>query len=194
MSLTSEYPKEYSSYSASKDRCTNPNCDDFPNYGGRGIKFLYNNFKEFIEDVGPKPALYLTIDRINTDGNYEPGNCRWITREEQNKNKRNSKLVPLKFDTVTGRAKELRKKIVMAELPLDLYIRMNTVREMINLSINQFLRGMLGEYIPSLEEELGIDTTIKIQEHSIPMYQNNNGERMNIQNPRKLVAEKKGSI
>ncbi len=76
-------------WNAMKQRCTNPKCKAYKNYGGRGIKILYQNFTEFFADVGPRPSPELAIDRIDNDGNYEPGNCKWSTMKEQNNNKRN---------------------------------------------------------------------------------------------------------
>ncbi len=81
--------KIYSTWRGMIDRCDNPNRDSFYNYGGRGIKVCerWYKFENFIEDMGiPKEGL--TIDRINNDGNYEPGNCRWVTIQENLKNRR----------------------------------------------------------------------------------------------------------
>ena len=70
-------------------RCLNTDSLYYYNYGGRGIKICqrWMKFANFLEDMGEKPKS-LTLDRINNDGNYEPGNCRWATRAEQNRNKR----------------------------------------------------------------------------------------------------------
>lgn len=80
---------EYIVWKAMHQRCENPRSRDYPNYGGRGIAVCarWNDFAAFIADMGPRPAG-LTIDRINNDGNYEPTNCRWTTRAQQNANKR----------------------------------------------------------------------------------------------------------
>ena len=70
-------------------RCTNSNCTVYSRYGGRGIevcKEWRNSFSLFIKDVGLKPSSDLTLERINNDGNYEPGNVEWATRKKQRRN------------------------------------------------------------------------------------------------------------
>jgi len=81
-----------------RDRCLNPASKDYPNYGGRGITVCarWRKFENFIADMGEKPRQGLTIERIDNNGNYEPGNCRWATKKEQNRNKRNVVLLRFK--------------------------------------------------------------------------------------------------
>jgi hypothetical protein len=81
---------EYISYCGAKARCTNPNREDWPDYGGRGIKFLFASFKDFYAEVGPRPAG-MTLDRINHNGHYEQGNVRWANATEQSNNRRTRK-------------------------------------------------------------------------------------------------------
>lgn len=74
-----------------KMRCYNPENPKYPNYGGRGINVCdrwLNSFENFLEDMGEKPSEEYSIDRINNDGNYEPGNFRWATPVEQANNQR----------------------------------------------------------------------------------------------------------
>lgn len=79
----------YKSWLAMRDRCLSPNNKSYPNYGGRGIVICdrWSRFENFRADMGERPSG-LTLDRIDVNGNYEPGNCRWATPKQQTRNRR----------------------------------------------------------------------------------------------------------
>jgi len=80
-------------WGAMRSRCNNPKHVAYKNYGGRGIRVCsrWDTFANFYSDMWPRPAG-LSMDRIDNDGNYEPGNCRWATRKEQNTNTRRQNI------------------------------------------------------------------------------------------------------
>lgn len=87
---------EYQIWAAIKKRCFNVNDSFYHRYGGRGISVSerwLNSFENFYADMGPRPSDKHSIDRINNDGNYEPGNCRWSSYEDQAKNKSTTRYV-----------------------------------------------------------------------------------------------------
>jgi hypothetical protein len=79
----------YRSWDSARQRCTNPNNPEYHRYGGRGITFYppWMDFRVFLAYMGERPPG-TWIDRIDPNGNYEPGNVRWATPKEQGKNKR----------------------------------------------------------------------------------------------------------
>lgn len=82
---------EYNTWQGMKQRCNNPNHKDYESYGGQGITMdpeWQSSFVAFFKFMGRRPADNMSIDRINNDGNYEPGNCRWATPTQQMNNTR----------------------------------------------------------------------------------------------------------
>jgi hypothetical protein len=80
---------EYRSWSQMKNRCANPKCNRWKNYGGRGIVVCAawrDSYQQFLCDMGRRPTPSHSLDRLDVDGNYEPGNCRWATDSEQARN------------------------------------------------------------------------------------------------------------
>jgi len=81
--------REYRAWSHIKDRCYAPTCERYPRYGGRGIKVCerwLHSFETFLKDMGICPEKY-TIERLNTNGNYEPSNCVWADAHTQSRNR-----------------------------------------------------------------------------------------------------------
>lgn len=83
----------YNVWSGMNERCRN--AERYPNYAGRGIRVCdrWLDFKLFRIDVSPRPSIDHTLDRIDNDGNYEPGNCRWATYTEQGRNRSTNVLI-----------------------------------------------------------------------------------------------------
>jgi len=89
---------EWSIWQTMIKRCGNPGAKGYQDYGGRGIRVCESwrkDFRAFIRDVGPRPSPRHSLDRLDTDGNYEPGNVRWATPIEQARNKRNNRVITI---------------------------------------------------------------------------------------------------
>lgn len=141
--------RTYSSWYSMKDRCYNERCNNFKNYGARGIlvcdSWLFS-FEHFLADMGYRPEG-LTLERINNDGGYQPDNCRWATRAEQRVNQRTCNYLEL-----DGERKPLRlfaREYGISEATL--YQRLKrgmSVREALTTPISTFnsmgAKAMLG--------------------------------------------------
>lgn len=117
-------PKEYKSWAEAKRRCLDDSRPAWKDYGGRGISMCeawQNSFEEFFLHMGNCPKGK-SLDRINNEGNYEPGNCRWATRSEQGNNTRRTRWIDFngKTKTLSGWAEWLGVKIGVISYRLDI--------------------------------------------------------------------------
>jgi hypothetical protein len=131
---------EYGIWNAMKNRCYNPHVKHHKDYGGRGIKVCdrwRDSFEAFITDMGRRPGPEYTIERENNDGDYEPGNCKWATRFEQQRNTR--KNVILNFN---------EQSKTVAEWAETLNIRSGTIRERLRRgwTVEQTLSMAVGKW------------------------------------------------
>lgn len=95
--LPTQHSSEYHIYNSMLRRCSHVDHVSYPYYGGRGICVCVawqNSFEQFLNDVGLRPSARHTLDRIDPNGNYEPGNVRWATPIEQARNKRGTIHLP----------------------------------------------------------------------------------------------------
>lgn len=115
--------KEYRMWIGMKNRCFNPNADQYHNYGGRGITVCEEwkeSFEAFLNYVGPCPSTKHSLDRIDVNGDYEPGNVRYATTKEQCNNKRNNHRLEYNGESHTitewGELLGIGKRIILTRL------------------------------------------------------------------------------
>ena len=112
-SRTSDCPTcpEHNAWVGMWQRCNNKNNDRYDDYGGRGISVCerWRDFFAFMEDMGRRPPG-TSLDRKNNDGNYEPGNCRWATPDQQINNRRNTNWITMdgRRQTISQWCRELK--------------------------------------------------------------------------------------
>lgn len=97
------YKAEYRAWRNMRQRCLNPKVPNYHRYGGRGIKICkeWDSFDRFLEDMGLKPSPDRSIERRNNNGDYEPSNCYWASRDDQENNKERSVRITYKGKTKT---------------------------------------------------------------------------------------------
>lgn len=94
---------EYIAWIAAKERTTNPHSQNYGHWGGRGIRMCaewLDSFQAFYNYIGPKTSPKHSLDRINVNGNYEPGNVRWATKDIQQGNKRKVSKLQEEIDSL----------------------------------------------------------------------------------------------
>lgn len=101
---------EYIAYCNAKRRCTSEKGKDAKDYYLRGIKFLFNSFSEFLNEVGYKPSPEMVLDRINNNGNYEVGNVRWVTTSKSAYNRRITQEVIDKMKSIASKGGQVARE------------------------------------------------------------------------------------
>lgn len=103
----------YNIWVGMRQRCNNPNAESYPDYGGRGIKVCeaWDDFEQFARDMGERQPGQ-TIERLDVNGDYEPGNCCWAGKVQQARNTRRNRLI-----TLDGETKTLAEWCEVRELP-----------------------------------------------------------------------------
>lgn len=121
----------YQSWNAMRSRCIHPRNKDFHNYGGKGITICerwLNDYDAFYDDMG-EPPIGFSLDRIDTNGNYEPNNCRWASAKEQQNNRRNNIIIAIdgisktlgEWATLNSICpRKLRQRYVTHKVPLEI--------------------------------------------------------------------------
>ena len=118
-----EGTRVYEIWRSMRKRCHSENAPNYDLYGGRGIKVCDHwreSFESFYTDMGDPPSDAHTLDRRDTNGHYEPGNCRWATNEEQQNNRRNNTVLEHDGQRMTvaqwGRKLGLHKDTILRRL------------------------------------------------------------------------------
>lgn len=96
--------REFEIWGGIQQRCHNPKHPKYPTYGARGIKVCERwrqSYLAFLEDMGRRPFDGAQIDRIDNDGDYAPGNCRWVTAKQNARNRRSSRMITHDGETLT---------------------------------------------------------------------------------------------
>jgi hypothetical protein len=94
---------EFKVWISMRSRCLHKKATGYKDYGGRGITICpawLDSFTTFLSDMGPRPSSAYSIERINHNGNYEPSNCKWATKEEQAVNRRDNRLLTFQGRTM----------------------------------------------------------------------------------------------
>jgi hypothetical protein len=94
---------EYQAYQDAQGRCNNSSNPGWKDYGGRGIKFLFESFEQFLAHAGPRPSSAFNLDRVDNNGNYEVSNVHWVSKAESAHNRRSTKLNATKVAEIRSR-------------------------------------------------------------------------------------------
>lgn len=157
-----KWTKEYAAWIGMKDRCMNERNKKFAEYGGRGIKIQENwvdDFIKFYEYVGPAPSSTHSLDRIDSNGNYEEGNVKWSTPSQQSHNTRKPKNGRNKYKWVTYH-KKTKKYVAGFSLEGVYYRGYFATEEDAAIDVYSFYKELTGDWPKYCDEalsELGLN-------------------------------------
>lgn len=118
----------YQSFRFAKQRCTYKKYENYAYYGGRGIQMKFKCWEELEADIGPRKEGF-TLDRIDVDGHYEPGNVRWATVQQQNQNRRSCVV---NTEIVSNIRRDFSRGHTQTMLSLRYNINIKTVSNIVN--------------------------------------------------------------
>jgi hypothetical protein len=160
-------------------RCTDPSATGYQEYGARGITVCkeWSNFEQFLKDMGARPSNKHSIDRINNDLGYAPGNCRWATREEQANNRSDNLRIEYLGEALT--ASQWAKKLGLAR---------NTI-------YNRYHQGLREEalFAPSTRKPRGNESCYSSGSRT-PEYSAWKAMKQRCTNPRSPVWHRYGAV
>ena len=152
--------KEYKAWCGMIQRCTNPNNTAYGNYGGRGVQVCdqwRNSFETFLEDMNNVPTSEYSLDRIDSNGNYEPSNCRWATRQEQNSNRSNNIIIDGKTLAEVCREKGLSYATIRARIQHYNW----SIDKALNTPVERFISSGAKEFLSIINEIFPYQKIIK---------------------------------
>jgi hypothetical protein len=139
-------------------RCEYQKHQDYHNYGGRGITVCERwrtSFETFMEDMGPRPSKKHSVERKNTDGNYEPSNCYWATQKTQQRNRRNNRL--LTFQGKTATVAEWAESIGITQYALHQRLKSMSVKEALTYEQPRYEHNGLKLSLSEWADRIGMD-------------------------------------
>lgn len=150
---------EHAAWRHMKDRCYNPKSQRYDRYGARGIQVCerwLNSFENFFADLGLRPSAEHSLERIDNDKDYEPSNCKWGTKDEQNSNKSNSRF--LVYLGIKKTVAQWAKEVGIGPKTLELRLKAGwTVEESLTRPVEKRRwRGKPGQKLSKKEKQVQI--------------------------------------